>query len=63
MEYVAKSIDLPVKLVFPIFKNLEIYNPAIILPNSCSLIGLGDLVLPGFFLSFMNKFDKVYLVS
>eukprot|EP01017_Pseudomicrothorax_dubius_P035192 TRINITY_DN4897_c0_g1_i1.p1 TRINITY_DN4897_c0_g1~~TRINITY_DN4897_c0_g1_i1.p1 ORF type:complete len:341 (-),score=48.44 TRINITY_DN4897_c0_g1_i1:97-1119(-) len=49
MAYVATSVDLPIKLQLPHF-----------VPNAlsrCSLIGLGDLVLPGLFLAFTYQAD------
>ena len=52
MEYVALSVDLPMKLVFPIIKDYFI-------KYQCSLIGLGDLALPGFVISFAYKLDQV----
>eukprot|EP00924_Labyrinthula_sp_SR-Ha-C_P006291 snap_masked-scaffold_31-processed-gene-2.43-mRNA-1 protein AED:0.05 eAED:0.62 QI:0/-1/0/1/-1/1/1/0/464 len=50
MVKVATSIDAPIKLLF--FRNQD----------SCgtfqySMLGLGDIVVPGFFLSFLGKFD------
>ena len=42
MVVVATSLDLPVKLVFPTFSKFE----------ACSLLGLGDLVIPGFHIMF-----------
>lgn len=42
MKYVATSIDLPLKLVFPVFKDQPI--------PSCSLIGLK--ILPSFYINY-----------
>ena len=39
------------KLVFPILKDYYI-------KYQCSLIGLGDLALPGFVIAFANKLDS-----
>lgn len=49
MVTVAKNLDLPIKLSFP-YLNAE-QNVAY------SMVGLGDIVLPGFFISFCLKFD------
>ena len=46
MFEVATKIDLPAKLVFPSFND----------NRSGYLIGLGDLVLPGFYISFVARF-------
>jgi minor histocompatibility antigen H13 len=49
MVTVAKNLDLPIKLVFPYLNGeLEVVK---------SMVGLGDIVLPGFFISFCLKFD------
>jgi signal peptide peptidase-like 2B len=50
MATVATKIDLPMKFVCPYFKP----NPF----KGCSLIGLGDLVLPGTFIAFCYRWDK-----
>lgn len=49
MITVAKNLDLPIKLVFP-FLNAE-------QEVAKSMVGLGDIVLPGLFISFCLKFD------
>lgn len=49
MVTVAKNLDLPIKLVFP-FLNAEQEVVK-------SMVGLGDIVLPGLFISFCLKFD------
>jgi len=48
MATVATGVDLPMKLSFPILKQLPIPR--------CSLIGLGDIVLPGIFIGFCYRF-------
>ena len=49
MVTVAKNLDLPIKLVFP-YLNAE-------QEVAKSMVGLGDIVLPGFFISLCLKFD------
>jgi len=44
METVAKSFDAPIKLLWPREE------------GKFSLLGLGDIVIPGFFLSMMLRF-------
>ena len=41
--------DLPNKLIMPALWNQD---------ASCSMLGLGDILLPGLYLAFLNKFDK-----
>jgi len=48
MVVVATSLDLPVKLVAPTFSKFE----------ACSLLGLGDMVIPGFHIMFSTWFGK-----
>lgn len=57
METVAKSIDGPIKLLFP--------KKVVVETNSdMSLLGLGDIIIPGIFIAlclrydFLRKFDK-----
>jgi len=45
----ATSIDLPNKIVIPYFGDTPVPR--------CSLLGLGDMVLPGFFVAFNFRFD------
>ena len=47
MVTVASGIDLPIKIVIPYFKGFGF-----------SMIGLGDIVLPGLFTSFLLRFDR-----
>jgi len=52
MVTVAKSFDAPVKLMFP--RNL-FAAPGV--PWQFSMLGLGDIVIPGFFIAMMLRFD------
>ena len=52
MESVATTVDLPMKFIFPSLRELPIPR--------CSLIGLGDLALPGIFIAYCNRFGKEY---
>jgi len=47
MVTVAKSFDGPAKIIFPI--QFDPFRP--------SILGLGDIVVPGFFLSMTLRFD------
>ena len=49
MVTVAKNLDLPIKLSFPYLNGEG--------DVAYSMVGLGDIVLPGFFISFCLKFD------
>ena len=49
MLTVAKSVDAPIKLIFPI--NLQVETP------SFSMLGLGDIVIPGVFIALCLKYD------
>jgi minor histocompatibility antigen H13 len=51
MVSVAKSFDAPIKLVFPrnVFAEEFVF----------SMLGLGDIVIPGFFVALLLRFDKV----
>jgi len=49
MVTVAKSFDAPVKLLFPKDIFAEQYQ--------FSMLGLGDIVLPGFLIAFLLRFD------
>ena len=49
MLTVAKSIDAPIKLLFP--KNLSADPPEF------SLLGLGDIVIPGIFIALCLRYD------
>lgn len=53
MVTVAKSFDGPIKLLFPrSLESMFIANPP------CSLLGLGDIVIPGFFVALLLRFDS-----
>ena len=49
MVTVAKNIDGPIKLMFP--KNIHVD------PKDCSILGLGDIVIPGIFMALCLRFD------
>jgi minor histocompatibility antigen H13 len=49
MVTVAKSLDAPIKLMFPYNWSEE--------PPLFSMLGLGDIVIPGVFVSLCLKFD------
>jgi minor histocompatibility antigen H13 len=53
MVTVAKSFDGPIKLLFPRIL------PTLTEKGQFSLLGLGDIVIPGFFVSLMIRFDLV----
>ena len=49
MVTVAKSLDAPIKLMFPYNWNED--------PPLFSMLGLGDIVIPGVFVSLCLKYD------
>lgn len=49
MVSVAKSFDAPIKLLFPQLWNATIQNP--------SMLGLGDIVIPGIFIALVLRYD------
>jgi hypothetical protein len=49
MVAVATGLDIPIKLVWPHINN---DYPT----SACSLLGLGDILIPGIFLTFMARF-------
>lgn len=49
MVSVAKQFEGPIKLVFPRFVGAG--------PNDTSMLGLGDIVIPGLFVALMLRFD------
>lgn len=51
MAAVATSVDLPIKIEIP---HILVQHPL----SRCSLIGLGDLALPGFFICFCHKISE-----
>ena len=53
MVTVAKSLDGPIKILFPRSLTPDPTNGKL----EMSLLGLGDIVIPGFFLSLLLRFD------
>ncbi len=53
MVTVAKSLDGPIKILFPRSLTPDVETGKIEL----SLLGLGDIVIPGFFLALLLRFD------
>ena len=53
----AKSFDGPIKLLFP--RVLPAIVDGVLKKGEFSLLGLGDIVIPGFFISLMLRFDCV----
>ena len=51
MLTVAKSIDAPIKLLFPRDWSTE--------PPQYSLLGLGDIVIPGVFIALCLRYDII----
>ena len=49
MVTVAKSFNVPIKLVFPVDWNSE--------PPKYNMLGLGDIVIPGIFIALCLKYD------
>ena len=49
MSQVANEVNLPMRLVWPSSLNLPC--------KGCSMLGLGDLVLPGLLLSLCRRLD------
>jgi len=49
MVTVAKSVEAPIKLLFPIDMLAD--------PPKFSMLGLGDIVIPGIFIALCLKFD------
>ena len=72
MVTVASGINLPIKIVIPYFKGCPRFSlnidPRLIGPSlllclyiegvGFSMIGLGDIVLPGLFTAFLLRFDR-----
>ncbi|KAF1757605.1 hypothetical protein GCK72_014061 [Caenorhabditis remanei] len=53
MTSVAKGIDAPILLQFP----QDIYRNGIIEASKHSMLGLGDIVIPGIFIALLRRFD------
>ena len=51
MVAVATGLDIPIKLVMP---HITSDYPT----SGCSLLGLGDILIPGIFIIFMARFGK-----
>jgi minor histocompatibility antigen H13 len=49
MVTVAKSVDAPIKLLFPIDLLAD--------PPKLSMLGLGDIVIPGIFVALCLRYD------
>lgn len=49
MVRVATGLDIPIKLVMP---HISVDYPT----SACSLLGLGDILIPGIFITFMARF-------
>ena len=49
MVVVATGLDIPIKLVMP-------HITALYPTSACSLLGLGDILIPGIFICFMARF-------
>lgn len=49
MLTVAKSVEAPIKLMFPIDLTAT--------PPQISMLGLGDIVIPGIFVALCLKYD------
>ena len=47
------SVDLPIKLLWP-------YMSHFAMARSCNMIGLGDLVIPGVFMSLAARYDNLH---
>jgi presenilin-like A22 family membrane protease len=52
MVEVATGIDAPIKLLMPMI--LPFDRPR----QKCSLLGLGDIVIPGIYIGFLIRFGK-----
>ena len=65
MVTVAKSFDVPIKVLWP--KNIwEVINAGILsTPDNTkfSLLGLGDIALPGFFIALCLRYDYYRYLS
>ena len=52
MVAVATKIDAPIKLLMPHILDQDYPT------SQCSLIGLGDIVIPGVFIGFLIRFGR-----
>ena len=55
MITVAKNIDAPIKLMFP--------RDLTAVPPQYSILGLGDIVIPGIFMSLCLRFDFLKTIN
>lgn len=55
MAAVATRLEVPIKFLIPPFSN----TPGL----SCSLLGLGDILLPGIVIKYILKFERMSLTS
>lgn len=51
MVVVATGLEVPIKLYMP---HLTMDYPS----TACSILGLGDILIPGIFISFMARFGE-----
>ena len=51
MVSVAKNFDVPIKLLFPRFSGED---------KPFSMLGLGDIVIPGLYVALMLRFDRYF---
>ena len=56
MFTVATGLDIPIKLVSPRLA-ANFHNAG------CSMLGLGDILIPGIFIGFMTRFGKEVVKS
>jgi minor histocompatibility antigen H13 len=57
MVTVAKNLDIPIKLVFPYLAKSVAEDGTILSEQKFSMLGLGDIVVPGIFVAICMKFD------
>jgi len=62
MLTVAKSIDAPIKLLFPTDWHAVNEDTGLTEPKF-SLLGLGDIVIPGIFIALCLRFDIIKTLS
>ncbi len=56
---VAKSFDGPIKILFPRVLAIAASASTAAVPGQFSLLGLGDIVIPGLFVALLLRFDAV----
>lgn len=47
MTSVAIQINLPIKIIVPLINQ-----------NKCAIFGLGDIIIPGIFMTFLKNYDR-----